>query len=156
MDSAQTDGVLLLVSMDPREYRSLSNGYLNGFPLNAGNSSAKTAEQFASGEVAYLLGEAWGQAIGTDAYPVLGGAKVYKGYASCTATEMSYANEELPTTMGHIFGENGKCKCGTQAAASVTIGGNITYHLTLGGGYRGSEGLHRRGSGHCEVCHYAE
>ncbi|MDO5397659.1 MAG: GLUG motif-containing protein [bacterium] len=37
----------------------------------------KTAEQFASGEVAYLLGEAWGQKIGVDKYPVLGGDKVY-------------------------------------------------------------------------------
>lgn len=41
----------------------------------------KEAEQFASGEVAYLLqngqGEqVWGQTIGTDEYPVLGGEKV--------------------------------------------------------------------------------
>ena len=32
-----------------------------------------TAEQLASGEVAYKLGEAWGQLIGTDEAPVLGG-----------------------------------------------------------------------------------
>ena len=32
----------------------------------------------ASGEVAYLLGEAYGQQIGTDLHPVLGGAHVYK------------------------------------------------------------------------------
>ncbi len=46
------------------------------------NATSKTAEQFASGEVAYLLqGEqeelVWGQKIGTDTYPVLGGDKVY-------------------------------------------------------------------------------
>lgn len=36
-----------------------------------------TAEQMASGEVAYHLGEAFGQQLGRDAHPVLGGKKVY-------------------------------------------------------------------------------
>ena len=31
----------------------------------------------ASGEIAYLLGDAFGQQIGTDPYPVLGGMKVF-------------------------------------------------------------------------------
>ena len=44
----------------------------------SGKVFAKSAEQFASGEVAYLLGEGWGQTIGTDEYPVLGGEKVYQ------------------------------------------------------------------------------
>ncbi|MBQ6795181.1 MAG: hypothetical protein IJO83_03435 [Clostridia bacterium] len=37
----------------------------------------KTEEQFASGEVAYLLGDEWGQKIGVEAYPILGGETVY-------------------------------------------------------------------------------
>jgi len=41
-------------------------------------NGGKTAAQFASGEVAYLLGEAYGQQIGVDAYPVFGGMKVYQ------------------------------------------------------------------------------
>ena len=45
---------------------------------DSGKVFAKSAEQFASGEVAYLLGEGWGQTIGTDEYPVLGGEKVYQ------------------------------------------------------------------------------
>ena len=56
----------------------------------AGDGTSKTAEQFASGEVAYLLqgeqeGQVWGQTIGTDDYPVLGGEKVVQngdGYAN--------------------------------------------------------------------------
>lgn len=36
-----------------------------------------TEEQMASGEVAYCLGEAFGQLIGKDQYPVIGGPKVY-------------------------------------------------------------------------------
>lgn len=35
-------------------------------------------ERWASGEVAYLLGEAFGQEIGVDPLPVIGGKKVYK------------------------------------------------------------------------------
>ena len=42
-----------------------------------GEATSKTTEQFASGEVAYLLGDTWGQNIGTDEYPVIGGDKVY-------------------------------------------------------------------------------
>ena len=67
----------------------------------AGSAEAKTAEQFASGEVAYLLqGEqeelVWGQKIGTDELPVLGGDKVYYGYTSCAYdSEMVYSNTDV-------------------------------------------------------------
>lgn len=47
-----------------------------------------TAAQLASGEVAYRLGEAWGQQIGVDAVPVLGGMEVFYDKASGT-----YCNE---------------------------------------------------------------
>ena len=40
-------------------------------------TEAKTAQQFENGEVAYLLGEKWGQKIGTDPYPVINGKKVF-------------------------------------------------------------------------------
>ena len=52
-----------------------------GEDYNSGEATEKTADEFASGEVAWLLqnGQAdqvWGQTIGTDEYPVLGGEKV--------------------------------------------------------------------------------
>ena len=59
----------------------------------------KTKEQFASGEVAYLLDgnrekTLWGQHIGTDATPIVGGAKVYLGYVSCDEeTGVVYTND---------------------------------------------------------------
>ena len=56
----------------------------------SGKVFAKSAEQFASGEVAYLLGEGWGQTIGTDEYPVLGGEKVYQ------YNDGTYGNTPLP------------------------------------------------------------
>ena len=65
--------------------------------------TAVTAAQMASGEVAYKLGDAFGQTIGTDAYPVLGGAKVNYGYISCTATEKAYSNSEVRETQGHNY-----------------------------------------------------
>ncbi len=40
------------------------------------SATAVTQAKLESGEVAYLLGEAWGQLIGIDVYPVLGGDKV--------------------------------------------------------------------------------
>lgn len=62
------------------------------------NSGGKTAAQFASGEVAYLLNanrseNVWGQALCTQAAPVLGGSSVYRGYAACYAEEISYSND---------------------------------------------------------------
>ena len=73
-----------------------------------GGMTGKTAEQFASGEVAYLLQEkhngediVWGQNIGTDTYPVLGGDKVYANKKYCGHDEKEedvigivYSNED--------------------------------------------------------------
>ena len=53
-----------------------------------------TAKELASGEVAYNLGEAWGQAIGTDVYPILDGEKVYCDYLSCAEDAQAvYTND---------------------------------------------------------------
>ena len=98
---------------------------------SAGLADPMTAEQFASGEVAYLLGDAFGQTIGTDALPVLGGQKVYKGI-NCK-NETTYSNTELDGEHQWI---NDFCTvCGTMditsAVASTTVGGTTTYHLTL-------------------------
>ena len=54
------------------------NGYYLDVCGAAGEGTAKTAEQFASGEVAWLLqngqdSQAWGQALSADSYPVLTG-----------------------------------------------------------------------------------
>ena len=59
-----------------------ATGGINGSDAR-GQAEAKTAEQFASGEVCWLLNEeqsygAWGQKLGTDPCPVLGGPAVFK------------------------------------------------------------------------------
>ena len=64
---------------------------------DSGKVFAKSAEQFASGEVAYLLGEGWGQTIGTDEYPVLGGEKVYQ------YNDGTYGNTPLQAGEGGFY-----------------------------------------------------
>ena len=78
------------------------------------NVLGKTTAKFNSGEVAYLLsqgctiydttydGSIWGQTIGTDPSPVLGGATVYTA-ENCTG----YSNTENDTKK-HNY-QNGKC-----------------------------------------------
>ena len=94
------------------------------------NVEGKTTEEFASGEVAYLLHsgheadengntpEVWGQEIGTDTYPVQGGAKVYRvvAYAGCKGNPgnegIAYSNTDAPVYGDHSFDSNGFGVCG--------------------------------------------
>ena len=94
--------------------------------------TAVTAAQMASGEVAYNLGNAYGQTIGTDAYPVLGGAKVNYGYISCTATEKAYSNSEVRETQGHnyIDGVCEHCSEVTEARWGTSLA-NLTHAGTM-------------------------
>lgn len=120
-------------------------------------NGGKTTAQFASGEVAYLLsqgctictidevtydGTIWGQTIGTDNYPTLGGAKVYKNaiYNGCEGkpgepVSYEYSNTEKNTYGDHPDADNdGKCDdCGQYidgigaklAGYSLSLTGNI-------------------------------
>ena len=121
-------------------------------------NGGKTAAQFASGEIAYLLsqgcstgegdntvtydGSIWGQTIGTDTYPTLGGAKVYKNatYNGCEGkpgepVSYEYSNTEKNTYGDHPDADNdGKCDdCGQYidgigaklAGYSLSLTGNI-------------------------------
>ena len=107
-------------------------------------TTAKTAAQFASGEVAYLLGDAFGQTIGTDDFPVFANDanKVYM-LANCDGTPYIYTNDANITITEHqagvsaaeCFDENGVClTCGTQAAARLTTADAtpvVTYYMML-------------------------
>lgn len=105
----------------------------------------KTTEQYKTGEVAYLLqldqsDEVWGQTIGTDKYPTLGGAKVYKNaiYSGCEGepgepVSYAYSNTKKNTYGDHPDADNdGKCDdCG---AIIVRIGAKLAgYSLSLTG-----------------------
>ena len=82
-------------------------GGINGSDA-AGQAEAKTKTEFQSGEVAWLLGEGWGQTIGTDDYPVLdadGTKRVYAVtlYQGSDAADARYLNSNgtFPTLTGN-------------------------------------------------------
>ena len=82
------------------------------------NVAGKDARAFISGEVAYLLGEGWGQTLGTDANPVPAteSNRVYYGY-SCNPSSSGpvYTNSSTVTEAEHYFEEStahdGSYKC---------------------------------------------
>ena len=102
-------------------------------------TTAKTAEEFASGEVAYLLNAGrtpavWGQNLAegsADAYPVLNGAPV-AATKKCDGTAISYQNADSDVTLPHDVNETGKCSiCNKQFPVSATIDGVTSYYETF-------------------------
>ena len=84
-------------------------GGINGNDA-AGKAEAKTAKQFQSGEVASLLGDGWGQTIGTDKYPVLDADDAKRVYAvtlyqGSDAADARYLNRNgtFPTLTGNAI-----------------------------------------------------
>jgi len=71
---------------------SMTNAFaLKEYTITSGHTLV-TEEQMRSGEVAYKLGDEFGQKIGVEAYPVLDGAKVFynsekDSYYNTTAVE---------------------------------------------------------------------
>ncbi|MGM9746704.1 MAG: GLUG motif-containing protein [Paludibacteraceae bacterium] len=130
-----------------------------------GQAEGKTTEQFAGGEVAYLLaqgctineisysGSVWGQTIGTDNYPVLGGAKVYENTPSCSSEsgEKAYSNIQYSESPEHNY-INGICTvCGAYQPATQNASG--VYEIGNAGQLYWFAGLV---NGDASVCDYDE
>ncbi|MGN0561702.1 MAG: dockerin type I repeat-containing protein, partial [Candidatus Fimenecus sp.] len=93
-------------------------------------TEGKTTEQFASGEVAYLLNsgvsdgtQKWYQTLGEDGAPTLDNTcgTVYGGYAYCGSSERLYANAPLlfETRPGHSY-TDGVCDiCGAEKSIVI-------------------------------------
>ena len=104
------------------------NGYYNF--AESRSTMGKTTSQFQSGEVAYLLSEGriiqdttmtniydekyilkggvydgseWGQTLGTDNYPVLGGKEVFYGNINCQTSDEGYSNSSTPHNYNNGF-----------------------------------------------------
>lgn len=129
----------------------------NTYYLSATETSdgGKTAAQLAGGEIAYLLNAnradaVWGQALGKQAAPVLGGAAVYKGYAFCYSAEMSYSNDasavfaQRPQHRFTVLKHDGQ----NHWYACVTAGCPETYGLEA---HKGGQATYSHGP-LCAVC----
>ena len=114
----------------------------------------KTTEQYRTCEIAYLLsqgctidevtydGTIWGQTIGTDTYPTLGGAKVYKNatYKGCVGNPGEPVSYEYSNTEKNTYGDHpdadgdGRCDVSDCGAIIDGIGAKLTgYSLSLTG-----------------------
>ena len=119
----------------------VNNFYLADFETDSRDgTTSKTASQFASGEVAYLLQSAqigtdivWGQLIGQDAYPVLEGATVYNVENCCGG---QYSNSNV--SKAHNFSDGACVVCGeaedvSLSGYSISLTGNIAvnFHIQM-------------------------
>ena len=97
----------------------------------------KTADQFKSGEVAYLLnGDGntliWIQNLSGDSYPRLGSDQQYRVYKTDYCP--TYSNDEYNTNPHSAPEEGTVCPvCGAQFVASVTVGDVTSYYTTFQG-----------------------
>ncbi|MGN0622130.1 MAG: hypothetical protein ACI4I9_09705 [Porcipelethomonas sp.] len=113
---------------DSDKYIGNAVGYSDGTVTDV---EGKTTARFKSGKVAYLLqgtqaGTVWGQTIGTEKYPVLGGAKVYTA-SNCTG----YSNTENETEYHNYV--NGICQwCGDVENDIMIYGQSVTLDGTIG------------------------
>jgi hypothetical protein len=83
-----------------------------------------TLEQMASGEVAYKLGEAFGQEIGVDPYPVLGGMKVYYNastdtYSNSTATSLDALPASTDAELTGVYDLQGRRLTAPQQGVNI-------------------------------------
>ncbi len=115
---------------------SVSNSYYGSIEVSVGTLRSKqgetemSQEQFASGEVAYLLGEGWGQSIGEQATPILGGETVYYTYSSCDETVMDMGYRNSTGRPDHTPGEDdGDCTTAIRCAIcdAMVTEGNATH-----------------------------
>ncbi len=117
-------------------------------------TTAKSLEQFKSGEVAYLLqskasSNTWGQKIGTDTYPVIEGDKVYYGYDSCAIDSVKvYTNEIVNNKRpAHDFADEVCTACSYVCEHGTYENGNCAIC--------GKTCDHNWGNGVCTICSLA-
>jgi len=93
-----TTGNVYAGTADASTRTKVKNNYvLRNYANGADLETVVTPEQLASGEIALLLGDAWGQEIGVVAYPVPGGPKVIKNSSVNFSTYTPAYNVSIPS-----------------------------------------------------------
>ena len=119
-------------------YVSNGTSFTNCYYLASSDDSAggKTAEQFASGEVTWLLNGsqptgAWGQLLGTNNLPVLDNTnKVYYGYPSCdVSSNIGYYNNEAYDPRPAHNHVNGICSVCSEWQAAEFVESSSRYEI---------------------------
>ena len=119
-------------------YVSNGTSFTNCYYLASSDDGAggKTAEQFASGEVTWLLNGsqptgAWGQLLGTNNLPVLDNTnKVYYGYPSCDkSSNIGYYNNEAYDPRPAHNHVNGICSVCSEWQAAEYVESSSRYEI---------------------------
>ena len=96
---------------------TLASYYDSGLTFTREQGNGLTEEQLSGGEAAYRLGEAWGQVLGQESRPRVGGSRVYQinVYADCKADTVpttAYSNINQDVRPAHVY-QDDKCSvCG--------------------------------------------
>lgn len=110
-------------------------------------AEGKTTAQFASGEVAFILQGSqsetvWGQTLGTEATPVIGGNKVNHGFLANDCT-MYYTNSSVTALPPHTLDSKGFCtRCGGYQPAEKV---SSTHHPELNATHKGYYAIENAG-----------
>ena len=110
--------------------------------LTSNCEAGVTADRFASGEIAYRLGQAWGQTLGKDALPTPGKAQVYYGYTTCHRDQTApiYTNQQTTAEKpGHRFNENYICTVCELVCTHTEFAGGTCLCGKITGGYCGAD-----------------
>lgn len=132
--------------------------------ISCEEGKSTTSEKFATGEIAYILqnGQSeniWGQKIGEENLPVLGGLKVYqnKAYSGCEGNKgdavLSYSNTQKSDTYAdHNYSKGGICvfcnkiengKDGFKSVSlALTDGVIMNYYLLLSDDMKNDSGAY--------------
>lgn len=117
--------------------------YLNALGDVPASANKLTETQFANGEAAYLLqgvqeGNVWGQTIGTDKYPVLGGKKVYQttpciSYTNSTSIEKNHVDTDGDARCDSCHEDLNKTTAEKLEGYTLSLNGNIgvNFYMSL-------------------------
>ncbi len=108
-------------------------GYSGTTNSSKSNIVTLYGDDVASGRLAYMLDDyagtsIWGQTIGTDDHPVIGGAKVYE-VTACDGYSTAYSNTN--TDGSHFYGDDNICEYCGEAKPDYNSDKNLKFNMNI-------------------------